>query len=83
MKTTIMSAFSENIKKCRIDKGWSQEGAATSIREAGANNFSLKQLGSYEEGRARPKYETLLIICQVYGINDLKWFLSKKLQRST
>jgi transcriptional regulator with XRE-family HTH domain len=69
------TVFSKNLKKARNLKGWSQEGAAQAIREAGAEWFNRPVLGSYEEGRAEPSNETLTIICKAYGIEDMRGFI--------
>lgn len=70
------STFSQNMKKARRLKSWSQEGAAQAIREAGAPWFNRPVLGSYEEDRAQPNNETLMIICKAYGIDDVRGFLA-------
>ncbi len=70
------STFSKNLVKARKLKGWSQRGAAEAIREAGAKGFNRPVLGSYEEDRANPSNETLVIICDVYEIQDMKGFLT-------
>jgi transcriptional regulator with XRE-family HTH domain len=70
------SIFSQNLIKARKLKGWSQEGAAAAIREAGAENFKRSTLGSYEESRAEPSHDTLNAICIVFNIQDLKGFLT-------
>jgi transcriptional regulator with XRE-family HTH domain len=71
------SIFATNMKKARKLKGWSQEGAAQAIREAGIYDFKRSTLGAYEEGRVlKIKYEIQKAIQSVYGIEDFERFIN-------
>lgn len=69
------SIFAQNLVKARKNKGWSQQGAADAIKEAGAEKFSRAMLASYECGRTEPDHEGLQNICKAYQVEDLKGFL--------
>jgi transcriptional regulator with XRE-family HTH domain len=56
--------FSENLKKARNLKGWSQEQAAAKI------GIKRARLGSYEEGRADPPNKILTLIVETFGVQD-------------
>ncbi len=59
-----MKPFSENIKKARKQKGWSQEQAARAL------NVGRPRYGSWEEGRARPAWEMQAVIMEVFEIKE-------------
>lgn len=65
-----MSIFSDNFKKARKSKGWSQDQAANVLQ------IKRSRLGSYEDGRAHPPYELFIIIVDVFGIRDWKGFIN-------
>ncbi len=62
-----------NLTRHRKVKGWSQEGAATAI------GIKRSRLGSYEEGRAEPDSQTLMLICATYGVTDIAAFIGGEL----
>ncbi len=68
-KSSIRKIFSDNLRKARKSKGWSQEEAAKRL------SVTRPAWGSYEEGRAEPSFELLQRICCVFGIKDLNAFL--------
>jgi transcriptional regulator with XRE-family HTH domain len=64
------SVFSKNMIRARKERGWSQQGAAFSI------GIKRSVLASYEESRAFPSSATLILIADVYLIEDLQSFIS-------
>jgi len=56
-------ALSENIKYLRKQKGITQEQFAQQV------GIKRSLIGSYEEGRAEPKLQTLSVIAEVFGIS--------------
>ena len=57
-----MSLFGKNIKYIRQSNGFSQQ------RFAGLFELSRASIGSYEEGRAEPKIETLIKIANHFNL---------------
>ena len=53
----------EKIRFLREAKNWSQEEMAEKL------NIKRSLLGAYEEGRAKPNYEVLLMITKVFSVN--------------
>lgn len=70
------STLSKNLIKARKLRRWSQRGAAQAIKEAGAEWFNRPVLGSYEEDRAQPSNATLIVMCKVYQVEDIKAFVT-------
>ncbi len=64
--------LSEKLKAQRKKLGLTQDAAAQSI------GINRPRLGSYEEGRAEPNLTTLARICEVYGIDDIKSFITEE-----
>lgn len=64
-----MSIISDNLKKVRKAKGWSQEAAATQL------GIKRSNLASYEEGRALPSITLLPALVLIYGILDWQRFI--------
>jgi transcriptional regulator with XRE-family HTH domain len=63
--------FPDNLKTARILKELTQEELADKI------NISREAYSGYEQGRRRPCYETLILICEVLEVLDLQRFLTK------
>lgn len=63
--------FSDNLKAVRKEKGWTQKQAAENLGIAKHN------LAAYEEGRAKPRYETMEKIISVYEIKEPIKFMFK------
>lgn len=66
----MKSIFSKNLKAARRLKGWTQKEAAQKLFR------SQKAYAKWEEGRSEPPQETLLLICDVFEILDLRLFIS-------
>jgi transcriptional regulator with XRE-family HTH domain len=64
------SIFSQNMKKARLLKNWSQNGAAKKI------GIKRATLAAYEEDRSEPSQETLILIANEYNIYDLYRFMT-------
>jgi transcriptional regulator with XRE-family HTH domain len=62
-------AFSENIKKLRKDRGWTQEQASDKL------GIKMHNLGAYEEGRARPPLDVLKKFVELYKPKNVRKFL--------
>jgi transcriptional regulator with XRE-family HTH domain len=56
--------FSENLKKARKLKSWTQREASQAI------GIKLCTYASYEEGRADPPNKTLTLIVEVFNVQD-------------
>jgi len=65
-----MSTFSDNLKKARKSKGWSQDQTAAIL------NIKRSRLGSYEDGRAHPPYELFIRVVDLFGILDWRGFIN-------
>lgn len=65
-----MSIISDNLKKVRKAKGWSQDVAAAQL------GIKRSNLASYEEGRALPSITLLPTLVLVYGILDWQRFIN-------
>ena len=58
----------KKLKELRKLKGWTQkEAAAKSI-------VSIKAWGAYEEGRAKPPYEALIRMRDLFGLKTIEAF---------
>ena len=66
----IKEIFAKNIKRARNKRKWSQQEAADKI------GIKRSTLGAYEEGRATPQFENLIVICDVYAVTDVYQFLT-------
>jgi transcriptional regulator with XRE-family HTH domain len=64
------SIFSQNMKKARMIKGWSQDGAALAI------GISRDRLSDFENDRSEPDLETFTSIANEYNIYDLYRFIN-------
>lgn len=65
--------FTENLKRKRKEKGFTQEAISTQL------NISQKRYASWEEGRGNPNFHYLSKLCEVLEIDDLYLFISKEL----
>ena len=72
----IEKTFSENLRKERRKKGFTQQEISDRL------NISRKRYAKWEEGRATPSIEYLPSLCEVLRIDDLYLFLSKDLVKS-
>ncbi len=59
-----MKPFSENIKKARKQKGWSQEQTSRFLR------VGRPRYGAWEEGRGNPPWEMMPVIMEVFEIKE-------------
>lgn len=67
-----MTYIGYNIKAARKYYNMTQNDFAALL------GISRSVLGSYEEGRARPSYESLIHICDILEVQDLRSFIAKK-----
>ena len=58
-----MSFINNNIKYLRKDKGWTQQDLANGL------GVKRPQIGSYEEGRADPRIQTLLNLSELFNVS--------------
>lgn len=74
-----MMFFSSNLIAYRNANGWTQETAAAKISLAAKRDISAGRYQGWELGRGEPDYEILIVICEVFEIDDLYLFIKKDL----
>lgn len=68
--------LSKNLITARKNKGWSQQGAAEAIREAGAENFTRSYLAKLESDRIKSaNMDFVQFIVKAYDIDDWDLFV--------
>jgi transcriptional regulator with XRE-family HTH domain len=60
--TAVDQKVAENIRRIRIERGWSQEQLGEAVR------VSFQQIQKYENGKNRITIGRLVMICEVLGI---------------
>jgi len=55
--------FSERLKKCRLEKGWTQECLSSML------NIKRPTYAKYETGENMPDYTTLIKLADLFGVS--------------
>ena len=67
-----MLTYSEILATLRKERGYTQLEAAKFINGHSAKSYNIKNISSWETGKAMPPIEQFLLLCEFYGVKDIQ-----------
>ena len=74
---SVRQSFSQNLRKQRKAKGWTQEETAETLTLASGKKIHPSTYCLIEKGEVKASIEVLPAIVEVFSIDDLYLFLTK------